>query len=77
VRRKQLCDPSWRAEGSRNAKLAAALMAISSLSVTVNSMLMRGWRPPVRRTGRPDKGIRPRDVKADAPHKKVRKYAYT
>lgn len=33
-------------------EMAAFLMAISSLSVTLNSMLMRGWRPPVRRTER-------------------------
>ena len=32
-------------------ELAAFLMAISSLSVTLNSMAMRGFRPPVRRGG--------------------------
>jgi Cu+-exporting ATPase len=30
-------------------ELAALLMALSSLSVTLNSIAMRGWRPPVRR----------------------------
>jgi len=34
-------------------ELAALLMAISSLSVTLNSIAMRGWRPPVRRGGGP------------------------
>jgi Cu+-exporting ATPase len=34
-------------------ELAAFLMAISSLSVTLNAMSMRGFRPPVRRGGRP------------------------
>ncbi len=33
-------------------ELAAFLMAISSLSVTMNSMLMRGYKPPVRRRSR-------------------------
>lgn len=33
-------------------EMAAFLMAISSLSVTLNSMLMRGWRPPVHRPDR-------------------------
>jgi Cu+-exporting ATPase len=32
-------------------EMAAFLMAISSLSVTLNSMAMRGFRPPVRRGG--------------------------
>jgi Cu+-exporting ATPase len=32
-------------------ELAAMLMALSSLSVTMNSIAMRGWRPPVRRGG--------------------------
>jgi hypothetical protein len=31
--------------------MAAFLMAISSLSVTLNSMAMRGFRPPIRRGG--------------------------
>jgi Cu+-exporting ATPase len=30
-------------------ELAAMLMALSSLSVTMNSITMRGWRPPIRR----------------------------
>jgi Cu+-exporting ATPase len=30
-------------------ELAALLMALSSLSVTMNSIAMRGWTPPVRR----------------------------
>jgi len=30
-------------------EVAAFLMALSSLSVTMNSIAMRGWRPPVRR----------------------------
>jgi len=34
-------------------ELAAFLMAISSLSVTLNAMSMRGYRPPIRRGGRP------------------------
>jgi len=34
-------------------ELAAFLMAISSLSVTLNSMAMRGWRPPIRRGKQP------------------------
>jgi hypothetical protein len=34
-------------------ELAAFLMAISSLSVTLNAMSMRGFRPPIRRGGRP------------------------
>jgi P-type Cu+ transporter len=33
-------------------ELAAFLMAISSLSVTLNSMAMRGYQPPIRRRGR-------------------------
>jgi len=32
-------------------EMAAFLMAISSLSVTLNSMAMRGYRPPIRRGG--------------------------
>jgi Cu+-exporting ATPase len=34
-------------------ELAAFLMAISSLSVTLNSMAMRGYRPPIRRKPAP------------------------
>jgi Cu+-exporting ATPase len=34
-------------------ELAAMLMALSSLSVTMNSIAMRSWRPPVRRGGGP------------------------
>jgi Cu+-exporting ATPase len=34
-------------------ELAAFLMAISSLSVTLNAMSMRGYRPPIRRGGHP------------------------
>jgi len=34
-------------------ELAAFLMAISSLSVTLNAMSMRGFRPPIRRGGQP------------------------
>jgi Cu+-exporting ATPase len=34
-------------------ELAAFLMAISSLSVTLNAMSMRSFRPPIRRGGRP------------------------
>jgi Cu+-exporting ATPase len=34
-------------------ELAAFLMALSSLSVTLNSIAMRGWRPSVRRGGPP------------------------
>jgi len=34
-------------------ELAAFLMAISSLSVTLNAMSMRGYRPPIRRGGQP------------------------
>jgi len=34
-------------------ELAAFLMAISSLSVTLNAMSMRGFRPPIRR-GKPN-----------------------
>jgi Cu+-exporting ATPase len=34
-------------------ELAAMLMALSSLSVTLNSIAMRGWRPRVRRGGGP------------------------
>jgi Cu+-exporting ATPase len=34
-------------------EVAAFLMAISSLSVTLNAMSMRGFRPPIRRGGRP------------------------
>jgi P-type Cu+ transporter len=34
-------------------ELAAFLMAISSLSVTLNSMAMRGYQPPIRRGGSP------------------------
>jgi Cu+-exporting ATPase len=34
-------------------EMAAFLMAISSLSVTLNAMSMRGFRPPIRRGGRP------------------------
>lgn len=34
-------------------ELAALLMAISSLSATLNSMAMRSYRPPIRRGGRP------------------------
>jgi len=37
-------------------ELAAFLMAISSLSVTLNAMSMRGFRPPIRRGGRPATG---------------------
>ncbi len=33
-------------------ELAAALMAVSSLSVTLNSMTMRWYTPPIRRVGR-------------------------
>jgi Cu+-exporting ATPase len=41
-------------------ELAAFLMAISSLSVTLNAMSMRGFRPPIRRGGRPaEAGRRP------------------
>ncbi len=42
-------------------ELAAFLMAISSLSVTMNSIAMRGWRPPVRRRGG---GQRPEGARA-------------
>ncbi|TAK35974.1 MAG: copper-translocating P-type ATPase [Chloroflexota bacterium] len=34
-------------------ELAALLMAISSLSVTMNTLRMRGYVPPIRRLGRP------------------------
>jgi Cu+-exporting ATPase len=34
-------------------ELAALLMALSSLSVTMNSILMRGYKPPMRRGGMP------------------------
>jgi Cu+-exporting ATPase len=34
-------------------ELAAMLMALSSLSVTLNSIAMRGWRPRIRRGGGP------------------------
>ncbi len=34
-------------------ELAAFLMAVSSLSVTLNAMSMRGYRPPIRRGGQP------------------------
>ena len=36
-------------------ELAAFLMAISSRSVTLNSLLMRGLKPPIRRGGRPER----------------------
>jgi len=39
-------------------ELAAFLMAISSLSVTLNAMSMRGYRPPIRRGGRPAEAAR-------------------
>jgi Cu+-exporting ATPase len=49
-------------------ELAAFLMALSSLSVTMNSLAMRGWTPPVRRGGggaRPAEATpRPRPVAA-------------
>lgn len=38
-------------------ELAAFLMAISSLSVTLNSMAMRGYIPPIRRGGPPVKAL--------------------
>jgi hypothetical protein len=34
-------------------ELAAFLMALSSLSVTLNSIAMRGWVPGIRRGGGP------------------------
>jgi len=39
-------------------ELAAFLMAISSLSVTLNAMSMRGYRPPIHRGGRPVEAAR-------------------
>jgi Cu+-exporting ATPase len=39
-------------------ELAAFLMAISSLSVTLNAMSMRGYRPPIRRGGGPVEAAR-------------------
>jgi Cu+-exporting ATPase len=50
-------------------ELAAFLMAISSLSVTLNAMSMRGFRPPVRRGGRPAAGWPP--VRAEVPRKRA------
>ncbi|MBI2907792.1 MAG: copper-translocating P-type ATPase [Chloroflexi bacterium] len=44
-------------------ELAALLMATSSLSVTLNTLRMRGWVPPVRR---PKAGEAPRLVEAHA-----------
>ena len=41
-------------------EMAAFLMAISSLSVTLNSMFMRGWRPPIRRSKAVATGPTPR-----------------
>jgi hypothetical protein len=46
-------------------ELAAFLMAISSLSVTLNAMSMRGFRPSIRRGGRPP-------VRADAARHEAR-----
>ncbi|MBI4340359.1 MAG: hypothetical protein HY680_10490, partial [Chloroflexi bacterium] len=34
-------------------ELAALLMATSSLSVTLNTLRMSGYTPPIRRSGRP------------------------
>jgi Cu+-exporting ATPase len=52
-------------------ELAAFLMAISSLSVTLNAMSMRGFRPPIRRGGRPAAGRPP--VGAEAPRREARR----
>jgi len=41
-------------------ELAALLMASSSLSVTLNSLSMRGFRPPIRRGGTPVGAVRRR-----------------
>jgi len=43
-------------------ELAAFLMAISSLSVTLNSMFMRGWRPPIKRQLPPGRGAVAREA---------------
>lgn len=40
-------------------ELAAFLMAISSLSVTLNSMAMRSYIPPIRRGGQPLRAVAP------------------
>ena len=47
-------------------ELAAFLMAISSLSVTLNSMAMRGYTPPIRRGGRPHRAANRAAVTAPA-----------
>ena len=47
-------------------ELAAFLMAISSLSVTLNSMAMRGYTPPIRRGGRPHRAANRAVVTAPA-----------
>ncbi|OGO51112.1 MAG: haloacid dehalogenase [Chloroflexi bacterium RBG_16_68_14] len=48
-------------------ELAAFLMAISSLSVTMNSIAMRGWRPPVRRGGPRPSEAQPAPERVPAP----------
>ncbi|MCL5074663.1 MAG: heavy metal translocating P-type ATPase [Chloroflexi bacterium] len=48
-------------------ELAALLMATSSLSVTLNTLRMRGYIPPVRRVGRPG-ALQPAQVVVPASH---------